>query len=82
MPDDQGMHGPEVPMPPQPEAEPTRVTWMFEGKRICFHTVVHILKTGRHTMRQYYKSEVKAPRKLRDVLSPDLWTCGSSHYTN
>jgi hypothetical protein len=64
--DAQGIHGIEVPMPPQPEAEPTRVTWMFEGKRICFHTLVHLLKTGHSTMRNYYKSEVKAPRKLRD----------------
>ena len=35
--DDQGVHGSEVPMPPQPEAKPTRVTRMFEGKRVCFH---------------------------------------------
>ncbi len=42
---------PEVPMSPQPDLEPTRVTWMFEGKRICFRTVVNILKTGHHTVR-------------------------------
>ena len=70
MPDAQGVHVPEVPMPPQPEVEPTRATWMFEGKRICFHTLVHIWKTGRHAMRNYYKSEFKSPRKLRDCSVP------------
>ena len=74
--DAQGVHGPEVPMPPQPEAAPTRVTWIFEGERICVDTLVHLLKTGRHTMRNYYSSDVTAPRKLRDCSQPryvDLW---------
>ena len=74
MPDDQGVHGPEVPMPPQPEAEPTFVTWMSEGKILAFHTLLHILKTGHHTMRNYYESEVKALRKLRD--------CSQSRYVD
>ena len=63
--DAQGVHGLEVPMPPQPEAEPTRATWMREGKRVGFHTLVHLLKTGHHTIRNYDKLEVKAPRRLR-----------------
>ena len=30
--DAQGVHGPEVPGSPQPEAEVTRVTWILDGK--------------------------------------------------
>ena len=74
--DSQGARGPEVSMSPQPEVEPTRVTWMFEGNRSCFHTLVHLLKTGHHTVRNYYRSEVKAPRQLRDCSQPrpvELW---------
>ena len=76
MPDAQGAHGPEVPGSPQPEAEATRATLIYEGKRICFHTLVHLVKTGHATMRNYYKSEVKAPWQLRDwpqSRSVDLW---------
>jgi hypothetical protein len=43
---------------------------------MCFHTLVHLLKTGHSTTRNYNKSEVKAPRKLRDCpqsRSVDLW---------